>query len=715
MAIEETMAQLAHSQVSQSLPSLLDDVQGFQIIDHNEENNSAVGVLVALIGTMVVYIPAVYRKGKIYNLDIMYIPQLHQWLPAQDNWITYLRSRKTELEATIVDEHADGKRRVGGVDLDIPLLKIVKTASEPDSKFIEREGVPALLKLASDTLVEELTRECSLPHIMSTPELLKKCAASAEAQRIVNTIAQLPSVADAFVQYYGDDELTEVGDIVVHALTTEQKKPDTKGSVRVLTSASSEAKDLSDLEKAIIVRDGAVIVDDRGYTPTKIYKTKSNANWASPSTNGVYELLKLDGSTLTALVIVGPHRPFNNSGIPAGHNFIVPLDDGLPREMLRVPGEILGQEMPLKEFTVTGGYSFDTIPTDYPGEYMIVDIDGSALQLSGFKPMYVGSGDSRSIRTNCYVQLPNYDTDQYNYFSNARPVYNAGPRGRVTELVPIPAGGKLRVKGTTIFVPEKCRIFKLGDYLTPPQHVGSDEYLVTEPKESIVGKLATMDEYIDAVSRREKLLSVKVFNSDGQITISDVSGKATDPLSKLAAEKELVTNYFLTPADAHNIVYETKTNSQQRYLFKIDAENNYMMSFEEVGPAEHYEANTTDLSSLLGKDDIAVLEDAAKTGVKEVVDVTVLKLLAEDGSSVRMVQDLIPALFSAMNSVGQLLFMLRAGISMTEAYGEYRADEMEKQFAKLMQRLGDAVIVLQQGRIDEIKDLLEGPLASTLG
>jgi hypothetical protein len=52
---------------------------------------------------------------------------------------------------------------------------------------------------------------------------------------------------------------------------------------------------------------------------------------------------------------------------------------------------------------------------------------------------------------------------------------------------------------------------------------------------------------------------------------------------------------------------------------------------------------------------------------------------------------------------------------MSEAYGDFRADEMEKQFTKLMQRLGDAVIVLQQGRVGSVKDLLEGPLSDTLG
>ena len=94
---------------------------------------------------------------------------------------------------------------------------------------------------------------------------------------------------------------------------------------------------------------------------------------------------------------------------------------------------------------------------------------------------------------------------------------------------------------------------------------------------------------------------------------------------------------------------------------------------------------------------------------------SVLRMLADDSSSVRIIQDLLPQLFGALNAVGQLLFMVRASTSMSDAYGESRSSEMEKQFTTLMQRLGDAVIALQRGRIDDISDLLEGKLSATLG
>ena len=50
MAIEDTMAQLANSQVIQSMPSLKDYIHGFQLVESDEDNNIVTGVLVALLG-----------------------------------------------------------------------------------------------------------------------------------------------------------------------------------------------------------------------------------------------------------------------------------------------------------------------------------------------------------------------------------------------------------------------------------------------------------------------------------------------------------------------------------------------------------------------------------------------------------------------------------------------------------------------------------------
>ena len=708
MAMEDTMAHLAHSQVSLSLPSLADDIQGFQLIETSEENNSAIGVLVAVLGNLVIYIPAVFRKGKIYNLDIMYIPEMQQWLPTQDNWVTYLRSRRADVEAMVVDKNTNGGTTPGSVDLDTPLLKIIKTASvAKDIKYLQRVGIPAILKEAADELKAQregdVAKCCESLCIPDAPALITKCAASPAAQRLMATLSRYPDVADTFVQYYSDKDLEDAAVAVVDALGAlpSESTSKQKGTVKLLTSASVEARDLSDEQKVEILRDGAIIVDSRGITPTKIMKAKHTGSWASPDTNGVYELLKLDGSTVTAYVVPGPRFKDSRTGKINGHNYVIPMDDAMKREVFTVPAFILGQYTPIKQFNLSGGHSINSLPTDGARDYLIVDVDGSSRMLKCLTPRYMGKADGEVIinAAGSRVITPNDSSDMW----SSSGLQFGNPRGRLTEkslsqIVVIPAGGKLRQKGATLFVPANCRAFELSYKLDNQDDIG----------------LATMDEYVDAVSRREKLLGIKIYSDPTGYVISDDTGRRSDPLSKRAAALDLVTNYVI-PADvAKDMVSEVGLRTSERYLAKLASDSAYSMAFSEQDPIDP-STRTVDLNNIVDEDARTVITQAGQSGVKEVMDVTVLKLLAEDGSCVRMVQDMIPQLFSAMNAVGQLLFMLRAGVSMTEAYGEYRADEMEKQFTKLMQRLGDAVIVLQQGRVDEVKDLLEGPLSETLG
>lgn len=696
MAIEDTMAQLAHSRVTQSLPSIANDIQGFQIIDSNDDINSAVGVIAAVINNLIVYVPAIYRKGKIYSMDIMYIPEMKQWLPTQDNWITYLRSRVADLEATLKDRDSAGKHgSPSSVNLQKPLLQIVKSASatpEFDSKRIERLGIPAILKEASDNLVDQLTTPVVGLNIPGLEELLDKCASSGVSAKLVNTIANNPTVGNVFAQYYTDDELEDIADKLAAAVARNVKDREVlpehdKGDVKVVTANSSEVKQLSSEDRVRILKDGAVIVDTRGITPTKVYKTVSRGQWSTPATNGIYEILRRDGSSITAYVVVGDRKLVDRTAKYAEEpmNFVMPLDTGMEHRFFKAPGFILGQEIMQSGASFTGGKAINSLSgQDDRSHYLVIDTDGTALVINHPRISYIGSGDNVDI-----------------YCGDSCKVYHVGREAegeKIRTIVKIPASGRLHVSGSSLRVPENCKVFPLDYY-------GVDSNTL---------KLATTDEYVDAIARREKLLSMKIHNSGTVFTISDDNGNQVTAISKRAAAYELVKNYAIAPDVAMKLAEDTAQGTADRYLMKMASGASYMMSVSDSDPSEQ-DVESVDLSSELGDDSVKILQQAGQLGMKEVLDVSVLKILSEDGSSVRMIQDMLPSLFTAMNSIGQLLFMLRAGSSMTEAYGDDRSTEMEQQFTKLMQQLGDAVIVLQQGRVNSVEDLLEGPLSQTLG
>ena len=690
MAIEATMASLAHSQITQSLPSLASSVQGFQLIHSNEDESKAIGVVVLLLGDTCVYVPAIYRGGKIYNMDIMYVPEMQQWLPAQDNWITYLRANKPDLVG-MMHEKKDGKggKAPGAVQLDIPFTHIVKAASAEG-----KPRLPILMKHAAEEMAKELSEPVTSVGIPSSMETLVKADPKVAAS-FLNTIAEYPSVGNSFVQFYSNDDLLELaGKIRMHADEDARKRKEFKGTkaggVKLLTMASSESKDLPSDSKVKLIRDGAIIVDNRGLVPTKVYKTKNNADWGTANTTGMYELLKSDGSTLTALVLQISNSQF----------CIVPLDDFNSRNGVLVNEAPLGQAFPFEGLSIPKTMDLTTAFSDedegYYDNVVAFDNFGNVVRLGhACRGTLVVTGNADSA--NVIVRLANGGT--YAKMTGRRGNDDCFDNAKVNKIEQLPAGAKIRLRKDTLYVPEDCHFIK-----------------ASFNRENTLD-LADFGDLQESIIRKDNMTKIKVNSTSSGIVITDDSGKVTEPLGKKAAELDIVRRFGVTPESAEMIVKEASEDSkgQARFLLKIATSTNYAINIAEEPMEEDTEESIDLTNNVLPEDDRKTLEIAGNSGIKEVMDVTVLKLLANDGTSIRQVQEFVPKLFSAMDSVARLLFMIRAGDAMSESYGESRASDMEKQFAQLVENIGDAIICLQQGRINNVHDLLEGPLARTLG
>lgn len=689
MAIEATMAALAHSQTTQSLPSLASSVQGFQLIHSNEDESKAIGVVVLLLGDTCVYIPAIYRSGKIYNMDIMYVPEMQQWLPAQDNWVTYLRSNKPDLIG-MMHEKKDGKggKAPGAVQLDIPFTHIVKAASAEN-----KSKLPLLLKHAKEEMISELSEPVLEVGVPSSMETLVK-ADPKTAAAFLNTIAEYPSVNNAFVQFYSNEDLVELaGKVRAHADADVAKRKAFKntksGDVKLLTMASSESKELPTESKVKLLKDGAVIIDNRGLVPTKVFKTKNNADWGTANTTGMYELLKSDGTTLTAIVLQISNKQF----------CIIPMDDFNARSGVMVDQAPLGQAFPFEGLSIPKtmdlASAFSNDDSSYCDYIVAFDNHGNVARIGSCSGALVVSGNQDA--TNVIVRLSSYGTSLK--LSGTRSSDKDLRGSSITKIEQLPEGAKIRCRKDTLYVPEDCHFVRAS---------------FDRAKEL---DLADFDDLQEAVIRKEDMTKIKVNKTTSGIIVTDETGKVTAPLGKKAAEFDLVKRFGVTPANAEMIVKEAAEdkNGQARFLLKMASFTNYAINIAEE-PMDEDTEESIDLSErTLPEDDRKVLEIAGNSGIKEVMDVTVLKLLADDSASVQQVQEFIPKLFSAMDSVARLLFMIRAGDSMAQAYGESRVSDMEKQFARLVTSIGDAIICLQQGRIDDVHDLLEGPLARSLG
>jgi hypothetical protein len=102
MSIEQTLSSMAYRQLTQNMPSMAPNLLGFELITSNDDNTFALGVNVAVIGDTYVFIPTILKNGRIAPVDLMYVPELDQFLPCKDAWISYIQSKKTDLIASFL-------------------------------------------------------------------------------------------------------------------------------------------------------------------------------------------------------------------------------------------------------------------------------------------------------------------------------------------------------------------------------------------------------------------------------------------------------------------------------------------------------------------------------------------------------------------------------------------------------------------------------------
>ena len=563
---------------------------------------------------------------------------------------------------------------------------------------------------------------------ISAPNLSKLASASM-SEALLNKL-DTPAGYNAFAQWYTQDDMdklvdTLIDNVVIDRVGVEGKGPNPPTEpVKVLTSASVEARDLSDEEKASIIRDGAVIVDNRGLVPSEIFKLKQNSDYQTPSRNGLYELLKLDGTTVTAYVIdLNGAEGFDKFTTTHESYGVIPVDDGQSRKLHKIDFAPLGQYYPMDMSIPLGGTAINSLTSDTfsgYGQVVVVTPKGEALLLQ----TNYGSGDGHWLHTdedkfvgiNVYPKMLDAadglgkfpcDADDAKTWVKVDIETKLSPmpdvsakRERITQIIVGKPGSTLQIRGNSLRVPEGSKVYEV------PFESGNDLDLVDQSNA------------IEAIAERDKLIKVTIYSADGLVTLSDKMMKKASG-SKIDVAKQLVIDYAIAPKDAMQIVKEASAKQGgESYLIKVADSSGFDMAFAQEEPSKIDYNETTVLepkNQTKDIDDQKLISDAMNAGVRQVLDVDMLKLLAEDDSSAREIRTYIPKLLGAVDALGRLLFLTRVNDSMQESYGEQRTLVMEKSIKSAFVKLWDIILGLQQGQVDNLSDLVGGDLAQSIG
>lgn len=693
MSIEQTLSSMAYRQLTQNMPSMTPNLLGFELITSNDDNTFALGVNVAVIGDTYVFIPTILKNGRIAPVDLMYVPELDQFLPCKDAWISYIQSKKTDLIASLnKNTHTSGA--AGNVDLNMPFTNITKVASDVES-------LGTLLKTASSMMVEAL---CNAPTSTGIPCLseLIDIASSESGLKKLSSYMESTEGHNTLVEFYSDSELKDIADKLSTKIGQLPKVSlGSEGTVKILTSASTEARTLPTEDKVRILRDGAIIKDNRGLTPSTVYKAKVNSEWCTPNQDGLYELLKMDGSTMTAYVVPMSKKHYHSmrSKINSPKSFfVIPMDDGQARNAYTVTGkDIVGQPYANTEKVMPKGKSIANIGSETSSHVLMIAENGGPMELdfNDMRQPTIHKDDELIVQRRLQYGVSPYAHKTIPLIGSSTTAEQNGLSGLIIGR----KGAKTRISGDYLRVGADATYFDIIETY-------KDSYLTA------VRNLATIDNILEALKHRAGNISVNMFKAENGVYIDSDIVKVAHA-SDIDAEYALVSQLAVTPDEAHSMVKEASANYKQenKYIIKIAADTHVALSAPDL-PVDDFQNSSITLKPMtnMSEEDRNVLNKAMESGTKEVFDVSLLRILAEEDSPAQIINEWMPALFTALDRVGRILYLCRAGESMQDAYGVDRVDDVERKLRKQFNELGDIILTMLKGKIKDFDDLRNGEL-----
>ncbi len=91
---EQAFSNLAHAYLKDRAPGLLDFEIGFQLVDRNDDNTKAIGIMGFKVGSNWLYAPTFFINGNLKGNELLIIKNQDAFVPLKENWINYLLSKK---------------------------------------------------------------------------------------------------------------------------------------------------------------------------------------------------------------------------------------------------------------------------------------------------------------------------------------------------------------------------------------------------------------------------------------------------------------------------------------------------------------------------------------------------------------------------------------------------------------------------------------------
>jgi len=339
---EQAFSNLAHAYLRDKAPSLLDHELGFQLLDRNQENTKAVGVLAFKVGSHQLFAPVFFLSGDLKGHELLYLKNQDMFVPLKENWLNYILNRKPNILGAGVSRQTS---TMGVMQPDLNRLSqspykyaaatlpsvrpfLPKYAHLCTSDF--REALSDFTKHANERLdLGDFVKQASLPALNALVDTLRRRPKLAQAYDTWHGLGELrEAIKQAGVRLRASSVLDDpyrqsvpkyqqppISGSVVDWLEKEaadsDNGPDAKQKVKITTLDTStvgypDDVDEEDAEK--LLQDEILIKDHReGDEVSVAYNVQVEQKLTNPTETGVYMVLTKPGEFEKCLIITHPH------------------------------------------------------------------------------------------------------------------------------------------------------------------------------------------------------------------------------------------------------------------------------------------------------------------------------------------------------------------------------------------------------------------------
>lgn len=671
-SFEQQFGILTNAVIADKFPQLDKSRLAFQLLEKSEDNSEACGVAIYLIGSSVLFIPAVFKNNKLRTGDMFFNPKTQQFLPLSDPWIA-------DAKASGVNEAGESVEPDFIGNLDSSKGQTIRSLTDP---LIKSAAFEILDLLHS---VPNMERKVSGTSLLDTVISFGKTA----SESLLDNMIKDANFLNAALTFYSGDELDTFAKQASAMAEPLQE-------IELILPLDKTARELSEQELKVLYRDGFFIrkhAADDTPAPSVIRSKKLNTMFGAVNESGKHSMLQMNGDIKELLILaVLDTRGFkyNDCYVGSAH------------------GSTMGGSSPsFKAFTGKRGVS------DVPAGAMAL-IEKS----EPFKPeMLDGIGTDITSRTikdlpdGAFMIYPTGECERFDLYGCRRTAEGDGWTNG-TIIVSVSENAEMKrplATSTALILPQGTKIVMPEGMNQDGTYDASTRQDVTSNVPIAYVTLSTLESFLLEYCKKQ-YNKARIYSNGQEFVVNGDKNTNESPLGIKEAAMTLVKHYNVDPAmakvmlkEANNGASYNNPRSSTYFITKTARDWEDATIGKNMIEDKEAEIRGVELPTIL--EDPAQLSQAVTTaaqqGIKEVFDVTALKLIVRQNRFFDEIGDDIPLFMRVLDSLCRKLFQFYWHTDrMEEKYGMVKMKALEESLKCTLDSLSELTIFFKVRTVD---------------